>query len=225
MSRSRLLGPGLLLAAVLFTPQGLAQDAERWDRIFAEHLPAYRTAPNRFLEHALTRLASEGWLAGKQALDVAMGDGRNALLLAERGFTVTGIDISPVALDKARAAAKAKGLTLEARQADVFAFDYGVERWDLISIVYFNPALDLAPALKEAVRPGGVIVIEGQGSEHEGTGPPPRTRFAPNSLLTTFADWRILAYEDGRFESDWNPGTPTHVVRLMARKPAPGSKP
>lgn len=50
--------------------------------------------------------------------------------------------------------------------------------------------------------------------------PPTATRFRPNQLVQAFADWRILDYEDGRFECDWAPGPPTHVVRLMARKPA-----
>ena len=70
------------------------------------------------------------------------------------------------------------------------------------------------------MKPGGLIVIEGQGSEHTGDGPPPATRFRPNQLLQVFSDWRILDYEDGRFECDWALGPPTHVVRLMARKPA-----
>jgi hypothetical protein len=47
----------------------------------------------------------------------------------------------------------------------------------------------------------------------------PRYRTEPNALLRTISDWRILHYEDGRFPSDWNPGAPTHVVRLLARKP------
>jgi hypothetical protein len=70
-----------------------------------------------------------------------------------------------------------------------------------------------------------VIVIEGQGSEHTGDGPPQATRFRPNQLLAAFSDWRILDYEDGRFECDWAPGPPTHVVRLMARKPLAGGAP
>jgi SAM-dependent methyltransferase len=213
------------LLAVAWRPQdgagSGASDAARWDKVFGSKEPHYRTEPNDFLGRMITRLEKEQWLApkGKKAIDLAMGDGRNALLLAERGFAVTGIDISTVALAKARDAAKAKGLELDAREADLATFDYGVEQWDLLSIIYFNPALDLASKLKAAVKPGGMIVIEGQGSEHQGGGPPPRTRFAPNALLRAFADWRILHYEDGRFESDWNPGPPTHVVRLMARKP------
>ncbi len=209
----------LAAATVLSVAWTLQDEAARWDRVFDAKERRYRTEPNEFLGRMLTRLESEHWLSGKRALDLATGDGRNALLEAARGFEVTGIDISTVALDQARKAATEKQLALDAREADLFAFDYGVEQWDLLSIVYFNPALEIVERLKAAVRPGGVIVVEGQGSEHQGGGPPPETRFRPNELTKTFADWRILAYEDGRFESDWNPGPPTHVIRLMARKP------
>src|SRR5262245_62578863 len=48
-----------------------------------------------------------------RALDIAAGKGRNAIFLAERGFQVVGIDISPVALDMARRAGKEKSLTID----------------------------------------------------------------------------------------------------------------
>ena len=195
-------------------------DAARWDRVFGQPQPMYRTSPNAFLAAAVERMQREQLLSGKAALDLAMGDGRNALLLAEKGLDVTGIDISPVALERARASAAERKLSLHALEQDLFTFDYGAERWDLITVIYFNPAVQIFDRLKAAVRPGGVIAIEGQGSEHEGDGPPPVTRYRPNQLLQAFGDWRILHYEDGVFECDWAPGPPTHVVRLMARKVA-----
>jgi SAM-dependent methyltransferase len=196
-----------LLASVLSAQQpsppepGPAREAQWWNEAFGQKTVPYRTEPNRFLEQALDRLAREGWLEGKRALDVAMGDGRNALLLAERGFTVTGIDISTVALAKARASAKARNLKLDAREADAFTFDYGVERWDLIAIVYFNPAMQVLPTLKKAVRPGGVIVIEGQGSEHQGFGPPPgcadprRARDGTQArAVSDHCTWKVISF-------------------------------
>ncbi len=214
-------GTGVAVAGVLWKQErpNPGGEPERWDRIFSAKKPRFRTEPNDFLDRSITRLSVEKWLTGGTALDLAMGDGRNALLLAKRGFTVSGIDVSKVALDLARGKAKEQGLELDAREADLFTFDYGVDRWDLISVIYYNPALEIAPKLQAAVKPGGIMIIEGQGSEHQGDGPPMKSRFAPNQLLTTFKGWRILAYEDGRFESDWNLGEPIHVVRLMARKP------
>jgi SAM-dependent methyltransferase len=203
-----------------------AQNAEaaRWDRVFERAQPPYRTDANAFLSFALERIQREKLLPGNAALDLAMGDGRNALMLAEKGLDVTGLDISTVALAKARAKAAEKKLSLNALEQDLFTYDYGQEKWDLISVIYFNPAVTLFDRLQAAVKPGGLIVIEGQGSEHLGDGPPPATRFRPNQLLKAFTGWRILDYQDGRFECDWAPGPPTHVVRLMARKTAATAK-
>ena len=193
-------------------------DAGRWDRLFSQPKPAYRTAANDFLARSLERMQRERLLPGTSALDLAMGDGRNALLLAEKGLAVTGLDISKVALEQARARAAEKQLKLEALEQDLFTFDYGTDRWDLISVIYFNPAVRIFDVLKTAVKPGGLIAIEGQGSEHLGDGPPPATRYRPNQLLQAFRDWRILDYEDGLFDCDWAQGPPTHVVRILARK-------
>jgi SAM-dependent methyltransferase len=203
-------------------PGRASPDASGWDRVFSNPQPIYRSEPNAFLASALERMQREQLLPGKAALDLAMGDGRNALLLAEQGLEVTGLDVSTVALEKARARAAERKLALHALEQDLFTYDYGQEKWDLITVIYFNPAVRIFDQLKSAVKPGGLIVIEGQGSEHTGDGPPPATRFRPNQLLQAFSDWRILAYEDGRFDCDWSQGAPTHVVRLMARKPAPG---
>jgi SAM-dependent methyltransferase len=200
---------------------GATSDADRWDKVFGRPKPVYRTAANEFLGRALERMPRERLVApGNTALDLAMGDGRNALLLAENGLEVTGLDISRVALEKARATATEKKLTLHGLEQDLFTYDYGQEKWDLITVIYFNPAVQIFDRLKSAVKPGGLIVIEGQGSEHLGDGPPPATRFPPNQLVKVFGDWRILDDEDGLFECDWALGPPTHVVRLMARRPS-----
>lgn len=203
------------------SPKGQGGDAAGWDRVFGREKPPYNAEANAFLVAAIERVQREGLLPAKAAaVDLAMGDGRNALLLAEKGLAVTGLDISTVGLDKARAKARERGLELTALEQDLFTYDYGAERWDFLSLIYFNPALKILDTLKKAVKPGGLIAIEGQGSEHKGDGPPPATRFRPNQLLQAFADWRVLAYEDGQFACDWAPGAPTHVVRLLARKVA-----
>jgi SAM-dependent methyltransferase len=239
LSRRKLLRAGLAapLAASAWPRALLAQEPERrrgedggvsdpgrWDRVFGQPKPAYRADPNAYLAAMLARMRGEELLPGERALDLAMGDGRNALLLAENGLQVTGLDISPVALEKARARALERGLALQALEQDLFAYDYGVERWDLVTLIYFNPAVRILDRLKAAVAPEGLLLIEGQGSEHVGDGPPQATRFRPNQLLQAFHDWRVLDYEDGRFPCDWAPGAPTHVVRLLARKPRPRAK-
>jgi SAM-dependent methyltransferase len=201
-------------------PQQSAQDpAAFWDAVFSKKDTRYVRETNAFLAYVTDRIVAEKLCPGKEALDLAMGEGRNAFFLAQKGFSVTGLDISKVAIEHAQATAKEKGLVIETIQADLFEYDYGTERFDLIALFYFNPALRVLDKLRAALKPGGVIIIEGQGKEHQGSGPPAWSRFAPNQLLKALDDWRVLEYQDGVYPCDWNDGKPTHVVRILARKP------
>ena len=150
---------------------------------------------------------------------LAMGDGRNALYLAELGLRVTGVDISSVGLEKARKAATARGLEIDAIQADLFKYDLGVESWDLVTNVFFNPSVHFFDRLVAAVRPGGFLLVEGYGSAYTGSGPPVETRYRPNQLLAELSNWRILEYQDGVFPTDWARGRSVPIVRILAQKP------
>ena len=66
-------------------------------------------------------MAEAAGLTPGRALDVACGEGRNAVWLAEQGWQATGVDFSDVALDKARGLAEARGVEVEWVQADVIA--------------------------------------------------------------------------------------------------------
>lgn len=186
---------------------------KRWNDVFSEKEPRFNTRPNSFLEYVLPRLPARG-----RAIDIAMGQGRNAIVLAKHGLETTGIDISDVAIEQARDGAKAAGVALDAVRDDVFTYDYGRDRWDVISVIYFNPARPILERFKTAVRPGGYVLIEGFGRRKQG-GPPDDTKFETNELLRRFADWEILEYQDGDFDADWGGEKRAHVIRLLARKP------
>lgn len=200
--------------------------AASWDAAFLNPGLRYVRDANAFLTFTTARILRDNLCPGRTALDLGMGEGRNAIFLAQQGFKVTGLDISKVAIDHAKEQAKAKGVTLETVEADLFAYEFGTDRFDLITLIYFNPAVKVLDKLKAAVKPGGLILIEGQGREHQGGGPPPWSRFAPNQLLHALDDWRVLEYQDGVYPCDWNDGKPTPVVRILARKPmAPATPP
>lgn len=121
-----------------------------------------------------------------------MGEGRHALLLASWGWRVTGFDIAEVAVRRAREAAAAGSVPLEAVTADVDTFDYGVERWDLVWAIYIHGLLTVKPdAVARSLRPGGILVVEGF---HRDT--LPTAGYRTNELLTTFAGLTVLPYED-----------------------------
>lgn len=202
------------------TTPGLDELGASWDRIF-RGMEVPEVAPeNSFAAYCVDRLLREGRLkAGDSALLLAMGDGRNAIYLAERGLDVTGIDVSSVGLANAREEAAARGVEIEAIQADLFRHDLGTEQWHLVTNVYFNPSIGIFERLKAAVRPAGYILVEGYGAGYTGPGPAPETRYRPNQLLGLLSNWRILEYQDGIFPSDWVGGRPVPVIRILAQKP------
>lgn len=200
--------------------QDLDRQAAGWDDLFRKIEIPEISSETSFAAYCADRLFREGRLqSGDSAMVLAMGDGRNALYLANLGLEVTGIDISSVGLDKARQAAAERGLKIEAIRADLFQYDLGEGSWDLVTNVFFNPSILMFERLMAAVRPGGYILVEGYGSDYIGPGPAPETRYRPNQLIAKLARWRILEYEDGIFPSEWAGGRSVAVVRILAQKP------
>src|SRR5262249_41685217 len=124
----------LLLSACLCAAAQDPHESDRkaYDEIYSKGT-LFRTEPNAFLMRTI---------AGRKpghALDVAMGQGRNALWLASQGWDVTGFDISPVGIEQARKQAEARGLHIETLVLPYEAFEWGREKWDLIVFSYFFP--------------------------------------------------------------------------------------
>ena len=178
-----------------------------YDKVYAG-VPEFQTDPNRLLMQAV-----DGRKPGR-ALDVGMGQGRNALALARLGWDVTGFDVSAVGLAKARAAAAAQGVTIHAVHAADEEFDFGLDRWDLIALLY---AIEKRSVLrvKAALRPGGLVVVEAAHREASGA----EWEFESNELLRIFEGFKILKYEELMGAYDWAPGKPLRMVRLVAQKP------
>lgn len=108
---------------------GLDAARQEWNAIYREGRE-FNPQPSKFLIEM-----AKGRKPGL-ALDIGMGQGRNALYLASQGWRVTGIDISDEGLRLARQAAADRKLTIEAINADAHSWDYGVEKWDLAVMIY-----------------------------------------------------------------------------------------
>jgi SAM-dependent methyltransferase len=184
-------------------------EAELYDRVYAE-TPRFNTQPNQFLAEAI-----EGLKPGA-ALDAGMGQGRNAIHMARKGWTVTGFDVSRVGLRKAAEQAAAAGVTIETVRAADEEFDFGRERWDLIAIIH---ALEKRSVhrVRQALKPGGVVVVEAAHREPGGYA----FGYESGELLKIFAGFRFLRYEERLavhdFEEDRNKRS--WIVRLVAQKP------
>jgi 2-polyprenyl-3-methyl-5-hydroxy-6-metoxy-1,4-benzoquinol methylase len=153
------------------------------------------------------------------ALDIGLGEGRNALFLAMQGWEVTGFDISDVAITLAQEAAQQRGVKLEALVADADRFDYGRQRWDLVVGMYMHAVITRnAEKIMESLKPGGLLVVEGfhrdlnrRGVQGEYFG------YQSNELLKAFERLRVLYYEDTITAADWEPsGQEAPIVRFLA---------
>jgi 2-polyprenyl-3-methyl-5-hydroxy-6-metoxy-1,4-benzoquinol methylase len=182
-------------------------EGEGYNQLYAAP-PEFNTEPNQLLVEAV-----DGRPPGT-ALDVGMGQGRNAVYLAGKGWTVTGFDVAEVGLAEARRHAAARGLNVTTVHASDEEFDFGRERWDLIAIIF---ALEKRSVfrVRDALKPGGLVVIE---AAHTDTSPAP-FHYDANELLEIFKGFRILRYEDRSGRYDWGPET-IRLVRLVAQKPS-----
>ncbi|WP_049922598.1 class I SAM-dependent methyltransferase [Halopiger djelfimassiliensis] len=150
-----------------------------------------------------------------RALDIATGQGRNALVLAEAGWNVDAIDISTIKLSRARERASEWSDSIAWILADVDSYAFPETAYDVITVSFFD-ARDRLAAIKSALKPGGVLFYEHYlESESGASGPGDRYRFEPGELLTACTDLTILFYLERRIDGE------PHVV-LVARNGADG---
>jgi SAM-dependent methyltransferase len=167
-------------------------DRDKWDERYRTGAYTARTHPTQLLADWLPKLPRG------RALDIACGAGRNALYLAERGYAVDAVDISSVALDRARASARERGLTVNWIEMDLEATIPTDARYDLIVMVrYTHPTLvaDLVGLLTD----GGYLLCEEHLlTKREVVGPTnARFRMRPNELLGLATGLRIIYYHEG----------------------------
>ena len=192
--------------------QGQRLEIDRWNRMLTSPKAPFNTNPNAFLVD-VTRGLTPG-----TALDVGMGQGRNALYLAQQGWTVTGFDPADKAVALAREQAARLGVTLDAIVQRDDQFDFGKARWDLIVLSYVS-LRDLVSRVYESLRPGGRVVVEAFHRDAAKTASiGGGVVFETNELLRLFNQFRVLRYEDADATGDFGL-QPTRVVRLVAQKP------
>ena len=134
-------------------------DADTWDERYRARDLVWGAEPNRVFAAAVAGLP-----AGR-ALDLACGEGRNAIWLAEQGWRVTAVDFSQVALERARGLAAGRGVTVDIRSEDVRTWVPPRAAFDLVALLYLHlPSADLHRVharAAAAVAPGGTLIILG----------------------------------------------------------------
>ena len=137
------------------------------------------------------------------ALDLGCGQGRNSFWLASRGFTVTGLDLSPVAIEQARGVAEELDVDVSFESVDLTKWDPAGRVWDLVVLTYLHLSEERRPvvhgAAKRAVAPGGRLVVIAHhldNFENGVGGPPvPELLFTEQQLADDFSDLKILRNE------------------------------
>lgn len=168
---------------------------EKWDERYRSGAYAARTHPTQLLAEWLPRLPRG------RALDVPCGAGRNAVYLAEHGYAVDAIDISSVALERARQSAVERNIVINWIELDLESAALPEKRYDLIVMVRYAHSALLA-ALIGLLNDGGYLLCE----EHLLTnrnvvGPKnPDFRMLPNELLGLATGLRVLYYHEGLFK-------------------------
>jgi 2-polyprenyl-3-methyl-5-hydroxy-6-metoxy-1,4-benzoquinol methylase len=186
-----------ILAFLLLIPAyGVAKekDKSRWDGKYDTETYIFGKTPIPFLVENLHLLPK-----GK-TLDIAMGEGRNGVYLATKGFDVLGLDISEKGLQKARQLAKAQNATIETRVVDLENHTLEKNAYDLIICTYYMQR-DLFPQFKDALKPGGMALVETYNMDYLKYAKfNPKWLLNTNELLEIFKGYKIIryqAYDDG----------------------------
>jgi SAM-dependent methyltransferase len=159
-------------------------EREDWNAKHGEAGLLFGAEPNRFL------VAEAAGLPPGRALDLACGSGRNAVWLAQRGWSVVAADFSDVALEQARALAAERRVEVEWVQADLREWEPPLHAFDLVVVLYLQlPAEQLGPIMQHAagaVADGGTLLVVGHHSDNlvSGSGGPkdPRVLFTPADI-------------------------------------------
>ena len=189
----------------------------------------FGTEPNRFLARHEALLQK-----GDRAISIADGEGRNSVWLAGLGLKVTGVEISAVAIEKARQLAAARKVKVEFIQADMLATSFpptdlqGAFDWVIgIFIQFVGPqGRDRQfEVMKRLTRPGGHILLLGYTPKQleYGTGGPSAIEnlYTEDMLRAAFANWDIeelVEYEDTIAEGTGHLGR-SALIGMVARKP------
>ncbi len=160
-------------------------DQAAWNQRYSGPELVWGAGPNRFVAEELAALPPG------RAIDLATGEGRNAIWLAERGWQVTGVDFAAAGLARAARLAAERGVTVDWVHADLLGYVPAAGAYDLVLIAYLHlPHTSLSQVFRtaaKAVAPGGTLLIVGHDRDNitKGHGGPqdPDWLYSP-SLVT-----------------------------------------
>lgn len=173
-------------------------DKGDWNKRYAESEFVWTVDPNQFV------VAETSGLRPGRALDLAAGEGRNAVWLAERGWRVTAVDFSEVAIEKGRRLAGRRGVQVDWLTADLTAaYEPGFTGYELVLVSYLQlPTAErrlVISRARRAVAPGGTflwIAHDLSNLQHGAGGPKsPLVLCAPQDVVADLTDFEVQKAE------------------------------
>lgn len=174
-----------------------------WDQAYSRNSFIFGKTPAKFLAENFDYIPS-----GSTILDMGMGEGRNAVFLAQKGHKVTGVDISSVAIKKSYLLAKEYGVKIKGVVASLSKYKIPPESFDAIICFYYIDR-EIVQRMKTWLKPGGVIIFEAftemQKKVKSHRKYDEDQYLKSQELLTLFGDLKVLKYEE-----------PTHEEKFRA---------
>jgi SAM-dependent methyltransferase len=194
---------------------------EDWDRRYAAAEHVWSAKPNRFL------VAEVAELPPGRALDLACGEGQNAIWLAGSGWAVAGVDFSEVAIEKARDRAKREEVDVNFLCADLLEYEPAPGSYDLVLLLYFHLPPDglrlVLGRARTALAKGGTIVVLGHDRSNmtDGVGGPsdPSIHYTPAEIARELPELEIEKAEQVLRDVEGE-DRPAIDALVRARRPA-----
>lgn len=178
-----------------------SESKSAWDAKYNRPSFVFGKRPADFLAENYQYLPFEGTV-----LDMGMGEGRNAVFLAQKGFKVTGVDISSIAVKKSLMLAKEYGVKIKAVTASMKDYKAPPEGFDAIICFYFLNR-ELLDEIRKWLKPGGILIYEAHTARqriHPTHRHDPADNFLKEQeLLKMFPGMRVLKYEEPLHEKEF----------------------
>jgi len=185
------------------------EDRRHWDTIFSRGTYVYGKEPAPFVRENVDRLPLG------RALDIAMGEGRNAVFLAKKGFRVDAVDLSDAGIRKAKRLARENHVTITTINADLNTYAIRPESYEVILNIDFL-LRPLIVQIKRGLKHGGIVLFENSTEDqlkNPGGGQTPKDYLLKKGeLKELFKEFEIISYVES------NDGKEAKAS-LIARKP------
>lgn len=174
----------------------------QWDVLYGRSGFVYGKKPVKFLAENFHLIPKNG-----KVLDLGMGEGRNAIFLAEKGYSVTGIDISSVAIKKAEEFAKEQGVMITSIVADAKKYRFAPASFDAVLCFYYVDR-DLIPIIEKLLKPGGYIFFEAYTLDQKRKSAKKvedddSYYLKSGELKQLLHNFKIIKYEEGEFGNEF----------------------